>query len=68
LSLGEPRGNLLMCQELSPDVGKGDLMVVQHGTRQGLPLVQVLVHELCPMFGGVGDAWLFQAIGIFELA
>jgi hypothetical protein len=33
LSLGEPRGNLLMCQELSPGMEKGDLMVVQHGTR-----------------------------------
>jgi len=28
LSLGEPRGNLLMCQELSPGMVEGDLMVV----------------------------------------
>jgi hypothetical protein len=68
LSLGESRGNLLTCQELSPDMGKGDPMAVHHGTGRVLPLVQVSVHELRPTLGRVGEARLFQAIWVFESA
>jgi hypothetical protein len=55
LPLGESRGHLLMSQELAPDMGKGDLMVVQQSTWQVLPLVQVSVHELRPTLRCVGE-------------
>jgi hypothetical protein len=68
LPLGESRGHLLTSQELAPDVGKGDPMVVQQSTQRVLPLVQVSVHELRPTLGCVGETWLFQVMWILESA
>ena len=65
-SLGKPRGNLLMQEEESPEAEERHSMSIEGQAWVGLPLVQILVHESCPHFGGVCHSGLFQVIRSFH--
>jgi hypothetical protein len=66
LFLGDPSGNLLTHQEHTPDVGKGDPMLVQYQPSGILVLVELTMHELRPGFCGFVNRGLGHPIWVLH--
>lgn len=62
LFLEEPSRGLLAHQEHTPDVRKGDPLLVQDQPSIILVLIQLSVHELGPCFCRLVDWWLGHSI------